>query len=405
MVTTHENFLTAEECDKIIAMIDANHYRSGVADENSTSGTISDVRTSSTTNLGNDDKTIIAIKQRIADHLGLDVNKGESLQGQLYKPGQYFKPHTDYFEGTTYNTNCLSSGNRTHTLMIYLNDDMEGGHTNFPRLGLSIKPQKGMAVVWENMKDGQTVPDVLHEGSAVESGSKYIVTSWWRQNEWDNAKDVEAHKKFLAAKTEAKTFTNPADLPRLTTTGFKVVKCPDRAWNVIKEAYDLLKHTKTEEKFDGKENVIIGDGNTSDLLSLDQVPTIRDIIHDELKPLHEEWCGEALEKTYVYGIRSYNKGATLIRHVDRIATHHISAIVIVDKDLDCGCRQTKGAANDWPLEIEDHKGEVHKIYAEIGDIILYESAICKHGREEEFKGNWFRNFYVHYKLKDWTYVG
>ena len=29
--------------------------------------------------------------------------------------------------------------------------------------------------------------------------------------------------------------------------------------------------------------------------------------------------------------RSYQRGATLAKHVDRIATHHISTIIIVDK--------------------------------------------------------------------------
>ena len=39
------------------------------------------------------------------------------------------------------------------------------------------------------------------------------------------------------------------------------------------------------------------------------------------------------------------------------------------------------------------------------DMILYESAVCEHGRKEVFGGTHFRNFYVHYKLKDWKYVG
>ena len=38
------------------------------------------------------------------------------------------------------------------------------------------------------------------------------------------------------------------------------------------------------------------------------------------------------------------------------------------------------------------------MYAEPGDMILYESAICEHGREEPFEGKSFDNFYVHYKL-------
>ena len=105
----------------------------------------------------------------------------------------------------------------------------------------------------------------------------------------------------------------------------------------------------------------------------------------------------------LYGIRSYNKEATLINHLDRLTTHHVSSIVIVDKDLDCGCNQTKGVENDWPLDFQDHNGEWHKVYAEIGDIILYESATCLHGREEPFKGNWFRNFYVHYMLENYEF--
>ncbi len=82
---------------------------------------------------------------------------------------------------------------------------------------------------------------------------------------------------------------------------------------------------------------------------------------------------------------------------DRVETHHISSIIIVDKDLTCGCQNRK-YGDDWPLDIQGHDGEWYKVYAEPGDIILYESAICEHGREEPFQGTFFRNFYVHYKL-------
>ena len=44
-----------------------------------------------------------------------------------------------------------------------------------------------------------------------------------------------------------------------------------------------------------------------------------------------------IEPSYIYGIRSYQKGSRLEEHVDRLETHHISSIIIVDKDLTCGC--------------------------------------------------------------------
>ena len=40
------------------------------------------------------------------------------------------------------------------------------------------------------MKDGKLQEQYLHEGVTVDEGKKYIVTSWWRENNWDGAGDV-----------------------------------------------------------------------------------------------------------------------------------------------------------------------------------------------------------------------
>jgi len=55
--------------------------------------------------------------------------------------------------------------------------------------------------------------------------------------------------------------------------------------------------------------------------------------------VHQQWIDNAdIEPSFIYGIRSYKKGATLEKHYDRVETHHISSIIIVDKDLACGCK-------------------------------------------------------------------
>jgi prolyl 4-hydroxylase len=82
-------------------------------------------------------------------------------------------------------------------------------------------------------------------------------------------------------------------------------------------------------------------------------------------------------------------------HKDRIATHHQSLIIIVDKKV----------SEDWPLHIIDHQGTPHDIYADPGEMILYESAVCEHGRPETFRGEYFRNMFAHWTLDDWTYTG
>ena len=398
-----DNFLTQEECSYFIELIDKSNYRSSVAGGAEKISTESDVRTSHSSTLPPGDEKVDNLKKKIAAYLGLPPEKGETLQGQLYNPGEFFKPHTDYFDPESYKNHCMSSGNRTNTFMLYLNEGMIGGETNFPQLGIKIAPKTGKAVTWKNLINGEKQPNTLHEGSSVIEGKKYIITSWWRENTWDPANDkLEVKQEETTNKIKFSTYQ---DIPKQTIEGFKVIKCPERPWNIIKEAYDLLKHTAKEEIFPGKESVIMGEGVTSEIFNLEQVRTIRQIIHEELKPVHEEWVKTTLTPTAVYGIRSYKKGATLATHKDRVETHHISSIVIVDKDLDCGCIQTKGVPNDWALDIQDHEGNWHKIYAEIGDLILYESAILEHGRKDPFLGNYFRNFYVHYKLDNLQYAG
>ena len=396
------NFLTKEECEYFIQKIEENNQRSSVAGGKEHS-VISESRTSSTSTLPSSDEKVKYLKKKISYYLGQPEEKGEALQGQVYRPGQYFKPHPDYFEGESYNNHCLASGNRTYTLMIYLNDNIVGGETNFPKLNKSIKPEQGKAVIWENTINGVVQPDTLHEGSEVKEGSKYIITSWWRENNWDLNRDIELSKGVTSQTLapQIQTFSSKEDFPKLTFTGFKVIKCPTETWGLIQEAYNLLKNNPVKESFPGIEDYIEGD---TELFSFNNMPTLRNLIHQQLLPIHQEWVTKKLTPSMLYGIRSYGEGATLATHTDRLETHHVSSIIIVDKDLKCGCSKTKAVENDWPLDFQDHSGKWHKVYAEVGDMILYESATCLHGREEKFKGEYFRNFYVHYKLSDWQYT-
>lgn len=390
-----KNFLTKEECDYLISLIDKNNTPSMVVSEGVERDKYDASRTSSTCNLPTNDPKVYEIHQRIADKLGLDLNKGESLQGQKYEPGQYFKPHNDWFgPGAGYSKHCLYSGNRTNTFMIYLNDNFEGGGTDFPKKGKTVQPELGKAVTWTNLdENGKGDHSSMHEGMSVVSGTKYIITSWWRENIWDGFMDSKLYNETLQ---KPKVYKDYREIPKLSPYGFKLIKCPKETWDLIQESYSFLKDKEKEEIFEGKETVIKG-SSRSNLLSFDHLPEARNAIHDQLQDIHEEWVGRKLEKTFIYGIRSYGKGANLIMHRDRVETHHISSIIMVDKDLRCGC-QNKEFGNDWGLDIVDHNGQEHKIFMEPGDVLLYESAVCLHGRKDNFEGNFYRNFYVHYKL-------
>ena len=190
-----------------------------------------------------------------------------------------------------------------------------------------------------------------------------------------------------------KFYTHSRDIPHYTKNGFAVVKCPESIGRVVLDLYKMVLEFPIEEENTGQDDI----RNHSQMLSFNRFLGTVKHIHDTLLPLHEQWSGQILEPSAVWGIRSYTKGSTLGYHTDRPLTHHISSIIMVDKDLD--------GKSDWPLSIQGHDGKYHDIYTDPGDVILYESAACSHGRPEEFQGKYFRNFYMHYAVRDLEYIG
>jgi prolyl 4-hydroxylase len=400
-IFTIPNFLTDEECDYLCERIEKNNTRSSVASEGNAISRYDEGRTSNTSNLPNGDHITDAVNQKMYSELGILEEYSEVTQGQIYQVGQEFRHHHDYFFGDGFINHCLASGQRTWTFMIYLNDVEEGGETDFPEIKTTIKPLKGMAVVWKN-SDGKDTENSasLHAGLPVKQGKKMIITKWFREKIHEGvdnsrlAKEYHENQKQLNTK---KTFSNAGQIPKLTEKGFQVVKIPHNTWRLIQEAYTLLQNIKTEENWVGIEN-FIHDGNgiaPVEIFNMDNCPRIKEIIQEELLPIHQNFIEnkEAISPLWIYGIRSYKRGAILEPHTDTLMTHHVSSIIIVDKQVD----------EDWALDIQDHDGEWHKIYAEPGDMILYESAICKHGRKEPLNGEFYRNFYTHYKLADYTF--
>jgi prolyl 4-hydroxylase len=178
-----KDFLNKEECDKLIAFIDAGLGPSTVADKTD-SGLVSSYRTSSTANLHFlDDEFYLNIDQKITRFMGIDPFLGESLQAQKYKPGQYYKEHCDFFHPHTreFKVYCEWMGQRTWTAMVYLNDVESGGETRFKFLNKSFQPKQGQLLLWNNLyKNGIPNFKTLHEALPPISGDKYVITKWFR---------------------------------------------------------------------------------------------------------------------------------------------------------------------------------------------------------------------------------
>ena len=74
------------------------------------------------------------------------------------------------------------------TLMAWLNDVGAGGGTayHFPNREMLVKPEKGAAAFWMNLKsDGRLERQSMHGGCPVLMGSKWILNKWMYQfDQW-----------------------------------------------------------------------------------------------------------------------------------------------------------------------------------------------------------------------------
>lgn len=176
-------FLDATECAALIDRIEMHRRPSTIADANGDSA----FRTSETCDLDAADPVVAAIDAKLARFAGIDPVHGEPIQGQRYAPGQEFKPHTDYFDpkGEDFHKYCAGVGNRTWTLMVYLNAPQAGGATRFPKIGKTIQPETGKLLAWNNrLGPGAYNAASLHHGMKVRAGLKYIITKWYREQPW-----------------------------------------------------------------------------------------------------------------------------------------------------------------------------------------------------------------------------
>lgn len=176
-------FLTPQECDAIVARIEAERRPSTLADDMGDAT----FRTSETCDLSSEDPVVRAVEEKVAALTGLDLAHGEPIQGQRYAEGQEFKAHTDYFEpgGLDFERYCAVAGQRTWTVMVYLNEPDAGGATRFKHLDKIVQPEIGKLLAWNNLNPvGSVNAWTLHHGMKVRRGTKYIVTKWFRQRPW-----------------------------------------------------------------------------------------------------------------------------------------------------------------------------------------------------------------------------
>ncbi|WP_294249727.1 2OG-Fe(II) oxygenase [uncultured Chryseobacterium sp.] len=160
-----ENFLTNEECDHYIELTKDQVFKEAKINMQGRQVMSKGIRNNDRLMVF-DNKLPENLFQKAAGFLP-QTHENHKVTGfnemfRIYKysPGQRFKMHRD---GSYIRNEHEKS---FYTFLIYLNDDFEGGETEFEGL-FTVAPKKGSALVFYH--------PLRHEGKTLISGLKYVL--------------------------------------------------------------------------------------------------------------------------------------------------------------------------------------------------------------------------------------
>ncbi|PIF43842.1 2-oxoglutarate-Fe(II)-dependent oxygenase superfamily protein [Chryseobacterium sp. 52] len=160
-----EDFLTSAECDEYIAIAQEKVFEEAKVNMQGHQMMSKGIR--------NNDRLMV-FDNKLAEDLFRKAaeflpeadenyklqNFNEMFRVYKYSPGQRFKMHRDGSYIRNENEKSF------YTFLIYLNDDFEGGETEFENL-FTVAPKKGSALVFYH--------PLRHEGKILISGLKYVL--------------------------------------------------------------------------------------------------------------------------------------------------------------------------------------------------------------------------------------
>ncbi len=129
------------------------------------------------------DLVLAVIQERAAWLTGIPVEFHEPPNVISYEPGQEFSLHTDFIDPRVpeFQAELQEMGQRTATIVTYLNEDFEGAETLFPDAQVKFRGRTGDAVVFSNvLRDGSPDYNTRHAGLPPTRGRKWVLSQWMR---------------------------------------------------------------------------------------------------------------------------------------------------------------------------------------------------------------------------------
>jgi prolyl 4-hydroxylase len=180
-----DRFLSRTVCRWLIERARGRMTRARIYSPKGGGPTIASSRTNTEAdfNIVQADVVLTLVRARIAAATGLPPAVMELTKVLHYSIGERFSSHFDFIDPTVpdFADELAVRGQRLATFLTYLNDDYEGGETEFSRVGLRHRGTTGSALYFANV-DVRGEPDTLtlHAGLAPTSGEKWLLSQWLR---------------------------------------------------------------------------------------------------------------------------------------------------------------------------------------------------------------------------------
>lgn len=114
-----------------------------------------------------DDALTLPLRRAASEFANRPISHCEPTEVVMYRPDGFFAQHHD-------------GQNRIASMVVFLNENYEGGALVFPYRTASYEPKTGKAIVWDNYENGQPAVKAQHSCARVLSGFKWIAIQWVR---------------------------------------------------------------------------------------------------------------------------------------------------------------------------------------------------------------------------------
>lgn len=185
LICAFDSFLPDPVCRWLIERSAGRLERALVYDAVGGQDYASEVRTNSWAqfDLSGSELIHLLVQKRMEAACGLPLCNMEATAILHYSVGEEISNHFDFVdpEMPNYAQEIQKNGQRVLTFLVYLNDDYEGGETEFVELGIVHKGRRGEGLFLVNaLENNEADLRTVHAGRPPISGEKWVISQFVR---------------------------------------------------------------------------------------------------------------------------------------------------------------------------------------------------------------------------------